>query len=119
MRNGILKSMGMDDVPRGEEFDVGCGFETTFEPNAETFARLRAEHAARVAAGDMEARQINLTDAEMDCVVYAVFLAQRKGGVMLAGGMIPQARIRGPEVARIPKVELFGRIDQAFSGMKG
>lgn len=119
MRNGILKSMGMDETPAAPDYQIGFAFQVTFEPNKETIARLRAEQEVRVAAGETHPQTIHLEDSELDCVVYGTYLGQRVGGVMLAGGMIPQATIRGPEISRIPKLELFGRIDQAFSGAKG
>lgn len=119
MKNGILKSMGIDEVPRAAEYAIGFGQEVTFEPNAATTVRLRAEQEARTAAGEEHPTQIRLEDSEIDCVIYGVYLVQRKGGVMLAGGMIPQAKIRGVELSRIPKTELFGRADQAFAGVKG
>jgi len=119
VRNGVLKSMGLDEVPQPAQYRVQPSFEVTYEPNKETIERIRAERAAAELAGEPLPSGYDLTDAEMDAVTYQVFLAIRPGGVVMAGGLIPQAKIRGPEISRIPKLELLGRIEQAFASMKG
>lgn len=119
MRNGILKSMGVGDIPVATEYEIGYGFKVVFEPNADTLFRLRNEQAARQAAGDTGPVDIHLTDAELDCVVHEVWLAKRAGNVLLAGGLVPQAAVLGKEISRMPKVELMARVDQAFANAKG
>jgi|SRR6185312_4687602 len=111
--------MGMDEVPAPAQYQVQPAFETVYEPNKATVERIRAERAAAELAGEPLPAGYELTDAEMDAVTYQVYMAVKIGGVLLPGGLVKQAKIRGQEISRMPKIELLGRIEQQFAGAKG
>jgi len=114
MKNGILKSMGLDEVPSAA-FEFAAGIEVVFEPNQATIEKLKAERDARIAAGNTEGFTVDLTDDQMDAVIYMNFLGKRQGGVVLPGGLVPQSKVRVTEIGRIPKVELLQRTEAAFA----
>jgi hypothetical protein len=54
---------------------------------------------------------------DLDVVVYNCYHVRKPGGVLLAGGLIPQANIPAKEVDRRPFAWLIAEAEKRFKGV--
>lgn len=112
---------GLGSQPSGRptagpnDYEVEWADVCRVEPNAATKAKALAEVELAKSEG-REPGSFPIGPDDLDVVVYHCYHVRKPGGVVLAGGLIPQANIPVREVDRQPFAWLIAETEKRFKG---